>query len=353
MRIVLVRLSALGDIVHTWPLAEELRRAQPKMHLTWVVEEPLRPLVEGHPAVDAVLTVATGQWRRQPLSADTRSRLSILRSRFHELQPDLAIDPQGVLKSALVTRLTGAHERVGLARPWRREILSGLAYTSTVDGSMDDRHIVATNLELVRAAGGTPPDPIPSPNGDWLRQRLATRPPIVDPEPGYVALLPGAGRTEKVVPVSNLGSLARWIVDSGLRAAVLWGPGEEDRARAVVKAAGPGIELAPPTDLQDLVVTLGHARAVVGGDTGPVHLAASLAVPTMAVFTTTDWRRNGPLGPHVAVVSGATLGDARPTGSSRAAQPGTVSADRIIDGLRRLLESSEPLPPPSQPVAGS
>ncbi len=86
-----------------------------------------------------------------------------------------------------------------------------------------------------------------------------------------------------------------------------------------MKAAGPGIELAPPTDLQDLVVTLGHARAVVGGDTGPVHLAASLAVPTMAVFTTTDWRRNGPLGPHVAVVSGRRWGTLVPPGRLRGA----------------------------------
>ncbi len=337
MRVVLVRLSALGDIVHTWPLADELRRAQPKMHLTWVVEEPLLPLVEGHPAVDAVLTVATGQWRRQPLSASTRSHLSILRSRFHELQPDLAIDPQGILKSALVTRLTGAPERIGLTRPWRREIIAGLAYTSTVDGSRDHRHVVATNLELARSAGGTPPETVPRPDGSWLLRRLADRPPVVNQEPAYVALLPGAGRAEKVIPVEDLAAVGRWSVDGGLRAVVLWGPGEEDRARAVVEAAGPGIELAPPTDLEDLVLTLGRARAVVGGDTGPVHLAASLSVPTVAIFTTTDWRRNGPLGSEVAVVSGVKVGEGGPTGSSRALRPGPVTATEIIEGLRLLL----------------
>ena len=353
MRIVLVRLSALGDIVHTWPLAVELRRTQPKMHLTWVVEEPMRPMVEGHPAVDAVLTVDTTRWRRRLLSADTRSRLSILRSRFHELQPDLAIDPQGVLKSALVTRLTGAPKRIGLARPWRRELIAGLAYTSTVAGSHDHRHVVATNTRLALAAGADPSDPLPHPDGSWLLQKLVTRPPVVAPEPGYVALLPGAGRPEKTLPVEDLASVARWSVDQGFRAVVLWGPDEEQRARAVVKAAGSGTELAPPTDLDDLVLTLGHARAVVGGDTGPVHLAASLSIPTVAVFTTTDWRRNGPLGPAVRVVSNAELDDGGPTGSSAAKRPGTVTAEEITVGLRRLLESSEPLPPPTQPVAGS
>ena len=97
MRIVLIRLSALGDIVHTWPLAAALRSAEPKAHLTWVVEEPLAPLVEGHPAVDAIVTVATGRWRKHPFSRSTRAEIAVFKTRLHELQPDLAIDAQGTL----------------------------------------------------------------------------------------------------------------------------------------------------------------------------------------------------------------------------------------------------------------
>ena len=84
MRIVLIRLSALGDIVHTWPLAVAIRAALPRGHLTWIVEEPLAPLVEDHPAVDAVLTVATGRWRKQPFSSRTRAEIAAFRSRVHE-----------------------------------------------------------------------------------------------------------------------------------------------------------------------------------------------------------------------------------------------------------------------------
>ncbi len=131
MRVVLVRLSALGDIVHTWPLAVALREADPRLNISWVVEEPFRPLVEGHPAVDAVFTTRTRAWRRSPLSASTRAEIAISRPKFHELQPDLAIDPQGPSKSAMVTRWTGADGGSALPAPGGGKCLAGFAYTET------------------------------------------------------------------------------------------------------------------------------------------------------------------------------------------------------------------------------
>ena len=146
MRIVLIRLSAVGDIVHTWPLAAAIRSARPQAHLSWVVEEALAPLVEGHPAVDAVLTVATGRWRKQPFAARTRAEVATFKGRVQELQPNLSIDAQGTLKSSLITRWCRAPRRVGLARPWRREALAGLVYTETLPGNSSRRHVIATNL---------------------------------------------------------------------------------------------------------------------------------------------------------------------------------------------------------------
>ncbi|PWB74900.1 MAG: lipopolysaccharide heptosyltransferase I [Holophagae bacterium] len=337
MRIVLVRLSALGDIVHTWPLALALRSARPDAHLSWVVEEHFRPLVDGHPAVDSVVTVDTRRWRRRPWSAPTRARIAMLRTRFHELDPDLALDPQGVVKSALVTWWTGAAQRIGLARPWRRERLAGLAYTATLPGSRDQRHVVASNLELVRAVGAAPPAELPRPDARWLLDRIADRPSPVAGQPPYVALLPGAGRADKLLPVEGLAAAARRAVAAGYAVLVVWGPGEDERASEVVALAGTGTALAPPTDLAGLVQVLAGARAVVGGDTGPVHLAASLGVPVLAAFTTTDWRRNGPLGPRVEIVSGARDGDDRPRRSARAERPGRVTPAQLADGIDRLL----------------
>lgn len=337
MRVVLVRLSALGDIVHTWPLAEALRSARADAHLSWVVEERFRLLVDGHPAVDSVLTVDTRRWRRSPWSGRNRAEIAMLRSRFRELAPDLALDPQGVVKSALVCRWTGAPQRIGLAMPWRRERLAGLAYTATLPGSRDHRHVVASNLELLRAIGAAPPAALARPDGRWLLERIGEGPSPVSGRPPSVALLPGAGRADKLLPVEGLAAVARWAAASGNTVSVVWGPGEHERARELVARAGEGTHLAPPTDLAGLVRALAGARAVVGGDTGPVHLAASLGVPVLAVFTTTDWRRNGPLGPRVEVVSGVRESDGRPRGSARAARPGPVTPEQMVAGIERLL----------------
>jgi len=344
MRVVLVRLSSLGDIIHSWPLAEGLRAAQPDMHLSWAVEAPFAPLVVGHPAVDAVIPVTTTRWRKHLLAARTRAEIAQLKGRFHELHPDITIDPQGVLKSALLTRWTRAPSRIGLAIPWRRERLIGLAYTSKLPGSSTHRHVVATNLELVRAVGGTPPSSPPNPDGSWLQRRLQDRTPPISANGPYAVLLPGAGHPTKVFSPAVLGQVCDAIFDAELEVIVPWGPGEEERAREVVAASGPGVRIAPPTDLEGLAVLLGRARVVVGGDTGPVHLAASFGVPTLGVYQVTDWRRNGPLGRAVEVVSAIEETEDGPTGSAWAQPTREITARDVIEGLHRLLarEKADP-----------
>lgn len=336
MRIVLVRLSALGDIVHTWPLAAAIRAARPDAHLTWVVEEPFAPLVEGHPAVDTVMTTASKRWRAAPFAARTRAEIGALKTRFSEFAPDLAIDAQGSVKSATVTYWTHAPRRVGLARPWRRELAAGLACTETLHGAPGHSHIIATNLELVRAVGGTPPEPPTMPDGRWLLEGRE-----VDAVPAHhssATLLPGAGHPDKILATTILADLARHLVDRGLDVVIAWGPSEEERAREIVEKAGAGVEIAPPTGLRELAALLAASTLVVGGDTGPVHLAASLGVPTLAVFLTTDSERNGPMGERVAVVSGAAPGHG-PSGSATTGRDREVSGVEIRDAVDRLLAS--------------
>jgi heptosyltransferase-1 len=335
MRVVLVRLSALGDIVHTWPLAAKIRSARPDVHLSWAVEEPFAPLVLDHPAVDAVFTVATGRWRNRPFSARTRAEIATLRGRFSELQPDLTIDAQGTLKSALVTRWTGSERRIGLAKPWRRELIARLAYTGTIPGPPEPGHVVATNLELVRAVEGLPSAALDPPDGRWLATKAAGSAPHGTWSEPYGVLLPGAGQPDKILSAATLADAARHLVASGMAAVVAWGPSENDRAREIVQLGGHGVHLAPPTDLIELSGLLRGADVVVGGDTGPVHLAASFGVPTLAVFLVTNPDRNGPLGPTVGVVSGAAPGSGR-GGSATTGRARTVPRSEIrqaIDGL--------------------
>lgn len=336
MRIVLVRLSALGDIVHTWPLASALAATEPRLHLSWVVEEPLRILVDGHPAVDSVFTTRTADWRRRPWAATTRSAVGAFRTQLHELQPNIALDPQGTVKSAIVVRWSGAPQRIGLARPWRRERLAGPAYTETVGGAPGRAHVVATNLAMVGALGAKVPETV-APDGSWLLERVVDRIPSGDWPARYAIVLPGAGGAHKVLPTSTLTEVARGLVGEGLGVVVAWGPGEETRAAEIARTAGDGVHLAPPTDLGELAALLGRASLVVGGDTGPMHLAASFGVPTLAVFVASDWRRNGPLGAHTAVVSGAADGSAIPSGTARTGRRRRVGADEILSSARRLL----------------
>jgi heptosyltransferase-1 len=337
MRLVLVRLSAIGDIVHTWPLACALREAEPGYHLTWVVEEPFRTLVEGHPAVDAVLTARTRRWRRRPFAAVTRAEIGKLKSSFHELQPDITLDPQGVLKSAIVTRWTGAARRIGLARPWRRERLAGCAYTESTPGAPGRSHVTETNLEMVRALGLDPRGKGP-PDGSWLIQRAAEKRPEGPWTAPYAVILPGTAGAHKVVPTTTLAEVSRGITALGMEVVVAWGPGEEAQARGVAEEAGAGVYLAPPTGLEELFALLGDAALVVGGDTGPIHLAASFGVPTVAVFLASDWRRNGPLGARTAVVSGAAAGPSGPSGSARLPSRRPVGATEIMDAARSLID---------------
>jgi heptosyltransferase-1 len=299
-------LSALGDIVHTWPLACAIAASKTRPHLSWVVEEPLKTLVEGHPAVDATFTTRTGRWRRRPWAASTRSEVAGFKTRLRELQPDLVIDPQGTTKSAMVVRWSGAERRVGLARPWRRERLAGLAYTDTVRGAPGQAHIVATNLAMVAAVGAKIPELSP-PDGSWLLDRVGDRAPTGDWSTPYAVVLPGAGGAHKVHTESTLTAVARGLAANGL------------------------------ADLEELAGLLGGAALVLGGDTGPVHLAASFGSPTLAVFLASNWRRNGPLGDHTAVVSGAADAPTLPSGTARTRPQREVGAAEILESARGLL----------------
>ncbi|MEN8165791.1 MAG: glycosyltransferase family 9 protein, partial [Acidobacteriota bacterium] len=238
------------------------------------------------------------------------------------------------------TRWTGAAQRVGLARPWRRELLPGLAYTRVLPGAREQPHVVATNSMLVRAIDAQPGLKTPAPDGRWLLAQSNERCPEIRRSSPYAVLLPGAGHPSKVLSTDVLGDLARRLASRDLDVLVAWGPGELERAEAVVIASDGAAEVAPPTTLEQLTVLLGGASVVVGADTGPVHLAASIETPTLGIFLTTDWRRNGPLGPRTAVLSGAELPKhVRP--QSAGVNPGPIpSAEEIEKSVVQLLGGS-------------
>ncbi|MEP0775496.1 MAG: lipopolysaccharide heptosyltransferase I [Acidobacteriota bacterium] len=314
VRILLTRLSSLGDVVHTWPLVEALARVEPRPHLTWVVEEQYLPLVAPHPAVDRALPVATRRWRRRPgvrTWREIRSVVTVLR----EAPPEVALDPQGLVKSAVWAYLARARRRVGLAPEVRRERAAGLFYSDTSPSPRPHRHAVDVALSLLPALGIEPRWGA-WPDGRFLLSGTAPVGPDAAGQ-GPVMLLPGTGRASKSWGTGSLIELARRLADAGLEVEVLWGPAEHDLAQAIAREAR--VPLAPPTPLPALPTHLARARGVVGGDTGPAHLAAALGVPTVMFHLDTDPQRSGVRGHRV------TLLDGRP-GTAPALTPAAVAA---------------------------
>lgn len=275
-RLLILKLSSLGDIVHALPVAASLRAARPQDRIAWAVGERWLPLVERHPALDQVIPLTGANWRA-----------------VRAFRPDIALDLQGNFKSSLLARLSGAHQRLGLDRPWLREPAAGWFYTRRVRPSA--QHITGQLLDLAAALGAAPrrlefslpvPDEISREIDDWL-DRHAARP--------FVFLLPGGGWESKLWPAQRFCELAQNLRrELGLVPVVNHSPRDPvfTAMDAVIFNGG----------LLHLAALLQRASLVVGGDTGPLHLAAALGSPVVGLFGPTDPVRNGPCGPHTRVL---------------------------------------------------
>ena len=282
-RLLVLRLSALGDVIHTIPAVVSLRDAA---QIAWVVEAPYRELVE---LVAGVETIPV-RMKKEPRTA----LAAIRRMRGY----DVSIDFQGLIKSALLPWAARVKERVGFKEP--RERVSRL-FTNRRVRVDTTKHVIEQNLELGRGAlasrrlngrrlvapgGRGGGDAADSAGADVGAPLWNAYPTPVDAH-GEIILLPGAGKANKLWPVERFRDLAKRLGD---RALVVWGPGERERAEAI------GARLAPPTNLRELAFLLQQAKVVIGGDTGPLHLAAALGTNVVGLYGPTDPRRNGPYG---------------------------------------------------------
>jgi heptosyltransferase I len=296
-RYLLVRLGALGDIVHALPVAAALRARHPDARIDWLVDVRHRPVLDLVPVLDERIAIDTRRWSGRTSALDVIKRLR--RERY-----DLAFDLQGLIKSAVLARASGARRVFGLTKPHLRERAARAFYTEAVDPG-PATHVVHKNLALAAAAGVTSPTPAfplevsESSVVDSVRQRL-------DLAPGqrFVALNPGAAWPNKRWPAERFAVLAarigaRW----GLRSIVLWGPAEDSLAARIAASAGGFAIPAPPTRLSELVWLLDAAALVVSGDTGPLHLAAARGTPVVGLYGPTDPARNGPWAPDDVTVS--------------------------------------------------
>jgi heptosyltransferase I len=316
-RIALVKLSSLGDVVHALPAARALRAWWPQAELTWVVEQRERVVLRDNPDVDHLVAVDTRRWRRElrhPAGAvSVAATVRGLVRRLAAGRFDVTVDLQGLWKSGVITAMTRAPRRVGLAASHCRERASAWFTNQHVTPPRKAVHVVDQYLAVVEALGvdlaavGPPAFPIPGdPGAEALVARWLEEEGVKAGTP-LVILNPGSGGDHKrwaVEPFRRLGE--ELAMRLGARVAVAWGPGEEPLARAVAHGMRPGPLVPPPTTIDEMIALFRRGTLVVGGDTGPVHVAAVLGVPTLGLYGPTRASRNGPYGPRVAAIQSPT-----------------------------------------------
>jgi lipopolysaccharide heptosyltransferase I len=295
MNILIVRLGALGDIVHAVPALAALRKAMPDARIDWLVDAKHREILGLVEGIDRVVTVDGGSMRGW-ISAVKQLR---------QVRYDVALDLQGLMKSAVLARASGARRVVGFPI-WHLREKGARPFYSEVGGPPADGdpggHVIWKNLRLLRAVGveaegvAFPIVPIDSPTAHAVAGW--------DGGGRFALINPGAAWPNKRWPAERLGEAAAFLREvRRIRSVVLWGPGEEALAASVVQASAGAARLAPPTRIADVIALCRGASLVVSGDTGPIHLAAAVGAPVVGIYGPTDPARNGPWSRDDRVVS--------------------------------------------------
>jgi lipopolysaccharide heptosyltransferase I len=304
--ILIVKLSAIGDVIHSLPALDTLRAMAPDARIGWIVEELSAPLLENHPHLSKLYVVPRKRWRRNKL----RSFFSEMIPFFREVRRDgweVAIDLQGLSKSGLAAWASGASTRIGFAGAQSREV-NRLFINRPVAPRPEDVHVVQKYRRILEGLG------LPGPEGNAGEGRIGVLPAEAEAmraklasvgwtgEP-LLAINPGAGWITKRWPPAFHGRLAARVREAtGLLPIVLWGPGEEAWRDEIIASAGQPALAAPPTRIRELAVLISLCRLMVGGDTGPTHMAGLCGVPVISLFGASDGVRNCPWPPDRGVV---------------------------------------------------
>ncbi len=310
LNILLIRLSAMGDVVRTLPALMCIRRAYPQAHITWAVEEASRDILADQADLDEVLVFPRRKLSRLLLHpeeiGDARRALATFTSALREARFDLVIDFQGTLKSGLMARMTGAARRVGLGRGQARE-MSHIFYTETAAmprPQANKLNRVERGLALVAHLGASTEGAVSSlperaDDAAYVEGFLRTLAPAGGSAAAPAVIFPGTSRTQayKRYPPGNFARAADAIArQTGAPIVVAWGPGEQGIASDVIGAMSSPAVLSPSLTLGQLTALIRRARVFVAGDTGPMHIAWTVDTPLVAVYGPTDPEVNQPGG---------------------------------------------------------
>jgi lipopolysaccharide heptosyltransferase I len=297
MRLLIVKLGSIGDIVHTLPVLAAVRRALPRAEISWVVERRAAGILGDNRFLNRLIEVDTKVLRRWPVSGETllapRQQLRRLRASAF----DVALDFQGLLKSATIARLSGAPRRYGFARESLREPASRFLLTRTIRVPLRS-HVIVKNLTLAAEALGisVPTDPaeFEFPISILRAHELEAEEAAEGTKGLYAILNPGGGWPTKLWSAERFGQLADELwTHHGLSSIITYGPGETELAGRVLQSSRTGRARMVNVSLKGFYALARRAQVYVGGDTGPTHLAVAAGAPVAGLFGPTEWWRNG------------------------------------------------------------
>ncbi|WP_231581336.1 glycosyltransferase family 9 protein [Silvibacterium bohemicum] len=338
LRVLIVRLGAMGDILHALPAVTALRQAHPEWFLGWAVEPQWRGLLcaddckergPAMPLVDQIHLVPAKQWARAPLQAQTFRAVRQLRRELGTAHYDICLDLQGAVRSAAIARWARAARLIGEDQP--REPLARWFFSERVP--TQGRHVIEQAIEVVNQVAGEslpyapawlPADQKAECNADKLAQP-------------FVLLNPGAGWGAKRWPIDRYATVARALHSLGYTIVVNAGPGEEALGTELRNIAGEFVQTVQPT-LTELIAITRRAALVIAGDTGPLHLASALGKPVVAIFGPTDPARNGPFGGSFRVLRHPESKRDHTRRSEPEAGLLTIPPAAVIEAAKELLQ---------------
>ena len=334
MRLLLVKTSSMGDVIHTLPAVTDALAARGDLSIDWLVEKPFAPLAALHPGVGEAIPVELRQWRRAPATRATRDGVIALRRRLKAGRYDLVIDAQGLLKSAVLARIAGAPV-AGYDRASAREGWASLAYHRRYRVPRDLHAVERTRRLLALALGYPPPTDDPD---------FGLDPGEAPKDADQTAfLIHGTSWETKKWPLADWCVLAGHLADRGMRPVTAYGDEAERRVAEAIAVAVPQTKVLPKTDLRTLADEIGTARLVIGVDTGLTHLASALGRPTVAIFLASRPGLTGPVGRHAVAIGAAEADpDALSPVSRRDQTMATVSVEDVLAAADRLLAADRP-----------
>lgn len=330
-RVLVVRLGAMGDVIHALPAAAALARALPEATVDWIVEPCWADLLKGNPYLRSVVPFPLKAWRKQPFSAQSWGAARRLIGELRSNRYDLVVDLQGLMKSACLARLTGCPRRVGFERPALREPFAARFYTEQV--VVSGEHVVDKNLSAVRRLIGNEDAAaeFPLPEGEYS----AALPPG-----DFVLASPLAGWGSKQWPSRHYAQLAGLIQGGlGMRLVLDCAAGDVGYVQEIARAAPAESVAVHSSTIPQLIGATRRARAVVGVDSGPLHLAAALNKAGVAVFGPTDPARNGPYGGTLTVLRATTASTTYRRDENVSCAMSSISAAQVYEELCRTMSA--------------